>query len=852
MAEKPNLVSPPFQHLTVMGELAKGMFQLTPIRKDVERIALDSPYERVRVDQHWNALARDHTAIQTGQIGDIDARDRITWIEHLAPLPKAEEPFLAVRLRSPRGEMYFGEIDRPVGEGDEAMQLEARILELSPITRAFSPDHGLATHTATITLQNDDGALNELLRNPRASFLQTEIDLLIGFRSIPPRFYRPIGPGWIISRVSRVTTTTVTLELRDISERRLGSVVDFPVIDHLRHELLAAVKDELGDFDPLDPARIRRQAGVFAPGEDINEPVRVPMGRELIHIHEIGFLQGAFLQAPEDEDWGEGYTNAIGVYLLGASLLPNAAPARGDLTDEQDDDPDNQKRRMRLFFRGPDSFINALAINTTGGVLGLTRRPKFVMARVRRLKFQAHGKTWYAWILIIGARKNTSSADEGEFRRSTRWMVEFFKNAKIYVQFPEGAEGSPTAHMGWWAGRHDGSAIFAEVAARYLQDAHGLQFDEPNFLEASDESSNREWRHTRVAGELRSGQTGAEVLDAIGRTHELDFYFSWHGRLRVRPARATAKDISDRIPAARVYDAQWDIIRGSWEERIPLASERWGIATLFRPTAQKEDQVSPDIERIGEEERAEWGRILETDVEYSWWDRMVFAGDAVKTKWQWGQRLDKFQHTIRFHTGIQGLELELGDYLRVTNKQGIAEDGGYEERLLRVEGLTLHWHLRQVEVVAIDMSWVEDGFPGVLDDETHWTRLEVKQPDGMTRISATSDSVLVQLQGDRWEEAGIKVGDVIRMPAEDGYGEIVRQIQALAKVGSNWMATLDEPMGETRTIETFRAERTHTDPPTEAEWPGRYPVTSKAYVRLADEESGTFSDGTPGYRLQQE
>src|SRR5690606_7385895 len=122
-------------------------------------------------------------------------------------------------------DLHLSDIDRPVGRGEESIQLEGRVLELAYCGRRVSADGGIARMQTTLILDNHDGALNSIFQDP--AFLKARLDIKVGFRSIPPSWYRRVGPVWRIDRVNSISSKKIELALIDATdgrseERRVG------------------------------------------------------------------------------------------------------------------------------------------------------------------------------------------------------------------------------------------------------------------------------------------------------------------------------------------------------------------------------------------------------------------------------------------------------------------------------------------------------------------------------------------------------------------------------------------------------------------------------------------------------
>src|SRR5690606_19578556 len=162
---------------------------------------------------------------------------------------EAEEPFLHIHIQTPRRhpatgrivieDLHLSDIDRPVGRGEESIQLEGRVLELAYCGRRVSADGGIARMQTTLILDNHDGALNSIFQDP--AFLKARLDIKVGFRSIPPSWYRRVGPVWRIDRVNSISSKKIELALIDATDGLLGVMKEPPTINDFHRAVEAYV-----------------------------------------------------------------------------------------------------------------------------------------------------------------------------------------------------------------------------------------------------------------------------------------------------------------------------------------------------------------------------------------------------------------------------------------------------------------------------------------------------------------------------------------------------------------------------------------------------------------------------------
>jgi hypothetical protein len=357
-------------------------------------------------------------------------------------------------------------------------------------------------------------------------------------------------------------------------------------------------------------------------------------------------------------------------------------------------------------------------------------------------------------------------------------------------------------------------------------------------------------------GTYQFGQDGGAVLSAIGRSWNLDLWWGDDGLLHVAPQYLPRAELAEASAGALVYDAQWDIARGTWTETVPIGAERWGLANRFRYSGVRDYVRVGWIEEFGLDRAddlvARWGRVLEVDVSWDWVAScLVYLGDhQISRRPTRGTERFTPRTVATFHAPLHALELEPGDFLRVNHYGGVQEDGGYDRRLFRVEEVGLEWSGKRVKVVLADMLAEERKRTAAFDKTSNWARLRRLAPDGKHAVTFTAGSATVRLAGPLFLEAGIKPGDLVLFDDDAADVHVNLAITDTAELASRGTVTVDAPAPVTRTTGAFTVQRTRLDPPTDAEFPGQYPLGAGHYFCACDSATGTFSDGSPGFRAE--
>jgi len=823
-------------------DLSKLLSVVNPVRSQTATIAMDTKTAELEALVAFGNAARQWGQVDRSyDVGHLDLAATKKWLDEftptkLGPVPgldgadpnaPAEEPFLHVILDAYdppavagdpnkfRERFHYSDIDRPVGSGAEATQLDGRVIEVGSVARRFNADHGLGRTTTTLRLRNNDRALDALFRG--TDFLRVRIEIRVGFRTIPPRWYRKVGPTWRIDRVNAITADYVELSLIDATDVLLGKMAR-PL---LKQSVMWA----------LDPnARGQAPYGsdtAFAP---------VAFGTEWVRA----FIARRRTYAPT-----RGQSKYSLQLCLGVSLNPTAVGPRVTGRDIANGTTDYRWRvGIQRTGSGQDKSIDLrLGPNHVPGTFDLEIYVSSVPVGP-----DATGRTWYAAILTL-----EYYIYQGVSAHAVSYVSDIetaAEDGRLYVQWPYGAEGKSDGSAPW-SGKHDPASIMELIVTRYMDTTQPSLLHKPAFERAR---KNFAWTGMGKLGGFYEdeGIDGAEVINAIARTFEMDLVWDADGKVRVATPHIGPADLLSMVPGCPVYSAEWDIVRDSWTETIPLGSERWGLANRFNHQGEKDNtefgvasQWLNNTAFYGSPEKEiEWGRLLEADIDWSWINTTQVRdnGNAI----DFPLHLHDHKHTphciAELYAPLFALELECGAFLRISHWAGSQAEGGYQNRLFRVEEVGLDWTSKRVKLVLVDMDAVEERKSAAFDDETRWVRLGRETWDGLHRVQWPGGS-LVQLIGPLFTHADIKIGDFIRVDSLN-YNARITDILINNPTGVTVNTDQTQVSGS---APTFRVERSHIDPPSDT---GRYPLGSDFYFRSCDEASGLFSDGSPGYRAE--
>lgn len=788
----------------------------------------------------WGNVARGAAAPERAyDFGDLDLSVRFDWrgtvpdgllgtvtswgAEEAAP----EDPFLHVTLTHyPAGGdpivLHYSDIDRPVGQGADALQLDGRVLDLAYCARRLAPDGGIARLQTTLRLANHDAELNRLFRAPE--FLRARVEIRVGFRSLPPAWYRHVGPLWRIDRLSAITPGHVELALIDATDALFGAM-----------------------REPPTKAALREQLGITAPFDDENNQPHLPLGFggewiKAIALEPLSALGIPPLREKDSNGYKIRYRRRI---CLGASKSM-AAAAGVSLAEVYAQNPANGPS-WQLASMGENEKTRRLDLLIGPGVRFF---PSSGTALIYPERVTApNGETWFVAILDL------NYTDNGEPFAALNQLVTLATAGRLWVRWPHGAEGPTETGDAPWAGKHDPASLIQHLARHYMgPDAHKL-------LHAGSFAATREafgWAgDTRDAGgNYSAGDDGASTISAIGKSWKLDLWWGADGLLHVAPQYLTQQQLAEAAAGALVYDAQWDVLRGSWSETVPLGAERWGLANRFRYSGVREFVRVGWTEDLGIDEAedlvARWGRVLEVDVSWAW-----VASALVYKNLHRASRLptlpaERFtQRTVvTFQAPLHALELEPGDFLRVSHFAGSQLEGGYDRRLFRVEEVGLDWSGKRTKVVLADMLEEDRRRVAAFDKTSNWSRLRRDRFDGKHLVQLAAGSNVVRLSGPLFAGAGIKVGDLLLHDDDDAGVHLNLAITDASQLGTTGEVLVDEASPVTLSTGAFNVQRTRADPPNDAEFPGQYPLGAGHYFCACSSATGTFTDGSPGFRAE--
>lgn len=870
---------------------------LNPLRKAMTRKVLDTRTRDTIAAAAFGNVARkliitSPSTLRNFQVGGVDYGAQVPLVKNIGAYlldrfgvvntDPESEPFIVVKMTtyplngSASVVRTFSDIDRPVGRGIDQMSLDGRVLEVGYIGRRLAPSNGIARINCSIKLANQDGALNSFFRSP--DLLRTRFDIKVGFRSLPPAFYRRVAPLMQVDRVTAITPEYVELSLIDATDGIFGVMTQPPT--------KASVVLAPGTFN----------APSFQPN-DKESAIPVPIGREWVKAF-LWKIVGSFCPNPPPAGTNWNFNDALYtyVYCLGCSKVPHVFDETDMYSVQAQNIGSNSFELARL-----DDQKRMVEYVGPQSVCYHTKKAGFNNPFIGKFKSTPHvwlnpatqqNETWYIATFELTVAKEIRTAGPDYVNRPTSqnqnnygfptsvvnayniydpvWGVDGLvpllyyaaKEDALWCRWPYGAGGSRNV---------DPVSIIWDLCQNYMVNGTA---------QSNDATPNLDWQTfdavrnsfslgagQNAGGTFKPGDDGASVISAVAKSHHLDLWWAADGKLHIAAPWPDQLNGLLQMAGSRVYDANFDIIKGSFIETIPLGSERHGLVNAINITGLK-DYAAPasilgytgDVNwSNGMPLRWSWGRVLQMDDDWTWiTSAFVYAfqplsADQLRVIESPNMDADAAHDIVHsvaaFNSYLHALELECAEFIRVLHWAGSQQDGGYQYRSFRVEEVGLDWSGKRVKVVAVDANDFETGNRGVFDREDRWYRIARYADDGVLSITLNGTTT-VQFNGATFRNVGIKVGNFIRIQPYNGSELENLQITSIANLASLGQVTVSAAAAHSGTYKTFIVERDHADPPGEADFPGRYPTGAQMYFRAANEATGLFPNGDPAFKAE--
>lgn len=771
-----------------------------------------------------------------------DIRDALPTYLRKPAIPK---PYHVVRISFPNGtELYYSEQDLATTD----RQLQGKVIEISDIDRRVSSDGVPARTICKLVLENADRALNRYFQGINASnstYLHARVEISVNFTNLPLSARMPVAGVFMIDKAPKLTGRTIELQLADRLADVSGTFRWRPKLRDIEYGLTS------GSHSIYVPSTV----------DDTTQDKYLPLfvGNELVQpIITDANIDGL---DPDYYDW-----TTIVKGIIGISRRPGWV-REGEL--QQGDTYQLVRRSFqagaRVGFENPK--VTEDNVTLFGGAANPDKLALGILCtKLNRAWIDPDPEPWYvAWFYIARKRHSDYTYDYAK-----RMITDNLDT--LYFQLGHGAEGyAPTNPNG------ANPMLLPEMLVRdYVVGGTN------EYLHVDPEDAEL-YRNRPLGGTIKPDDSLDAVITANADTHGIDLFWEkpdvpgGNSRIRMRPRGISQRDLTTNIPAANLYTEAADIEEDTWSEELPQGNERWGIANCFKfdgikdwyPEALRDRLSSYEILQAwdyevelpnGTKETYEntpiprsliHGRKIERSIQLSWLSQVTWEGRLIATiaTNEYGEQ----ESVATFTTGLIGLREELGNYIRITTRDGFhtTDAAGYVRRLFRVDGMTYSPRNFRVTLRALDCSQFDTESYWLLDDE----ELYVVSSAG----AAYADAGMVYGTGTNWYAEGVRgSGDE---DAEDMYfyvpGVLCEKILSCAYPDA---LELENPEASTYTTGAYLILRGFGSRPNNDTKPGYYVSPDETrYAMLCDETAtasdgkrGAFADGTPGYALGSE
>jgi hypothetical protein len=802
----------------------------------------DASYAGGLVTLWTNAAENAASAAPPGPVRDnvpSDITDAFLAYMHRPDTPK---PYHVVCISFPDGtELMYAEHDLATTD----RQLQGRVIEISDIDRRVSSD-GVPARTITkLVLENSDRSLNGYFQGINSSnrtYLHARVEISLNFTDLPLAARMPVAGVFMIDKAPKLSGRTIELQLADRLADVTGTFQWRPKLRDIEYELTSWGDKRLFVPDTLDDSTRDKYLPLFI-GDELVQPIIVSS--------DIDGLD------PDYYSWTTIVKGIIGVSRR-AGWVREGELQRGDTY---------RLVRKAFHLAARMDFANASIKDDTLTLFGGSAAPTKVALGIRcsqlpRPWIDPDPEPWYvAWFYI--ARKRH---DDYTYDYCKRQFID--NQDTLYFQLGHGAEG-------WLPAQPNGANPM--LLPRMLVEEY-TEGGNADYLHV-DESDAALYRNRHLGGTIKPDAELDEVLAQNTDTHGIDMFWEKpetpgsHSRIRFRPRGISERDLAVNIPAANHYGEAEDIEEGTWSEELPQGNERWGIANCFRFKGIKEWYSEEMRDRLGTYEILQaWdyeielpdgttqkyentaiprslihGRKIERDINLTWLSQVTWDGQLIATiaTNEYGEQ----ESIATFTTGLIGLREELGNYIRVTTRDGFhtTDQVGYVRRLFRVDGISYSPRNFRVTFRALDCSQFDTESYWLLDDED----LYIVSRNG----TAYAEQGMVYGTDTNWYAEGVR-GSVDTEKADMWFyvpGILCERIRRCAYPN---MLELVNPEAYCPTY-PYYIIRGFGSRPNNTIKPGYYVAPDESrYAMLCDERDlasdgkrGAFEDGTPGYAL---
>lgn len=714
---------------------------------------------------------------------------RVETLASGATAPDRDEFFLVVDITWGDGtEACYGELDRPLYN----RQVHAAVLEIGDIERQLAPDSDLQRNGFDITFADPDGEIASHVADD--SWLGARVKVQIGHTRFAEDFWQKWGT-WRIYRPPGHSPTTCTLSLEDAADELLEEEIRLPTLGdlagvagdfsvRLRKKLLL---DTVGSPEPWTRSTFRKlqtaDGGAAVSAENEQNRIPLALGDE---IFQPALCWVNYPLVKEMAKGGSGINggspgtvlNPLAVVVLGASKKP------GWEVDRRPYSIDGHVPSVQPIVRDWEVWAEVSTTGTDYGQAGIIspmigasskkfpiitgsdtgllpyievyKIPDWDTTRTPRPPDRGAYFYWYVPVLFLCYAAPPGGGGFPDLDRAAKkaignalWQLHnAATDGKVYVRTP-GTPLSPGT-PGWGAegkGSTKDRDHNAGAAIRYLLEHHTsiprLDFH-GGYLTSLDSVQDGDGMG-RMGGHIAEDAPVREPIGAICRTWGVDLFINRFGKIGFSIPDLSPEDRAYLQKYVVTYGDEYDVVRGSFQQRQLVGNDRFGQASVFtfdgikehtkRSNPEFDERTPVDLSGAAVLDLA--GRRIDKKLDVS------FRPQPFGTDFRHGMAPDlalQWIHprsAVRLALPISAGE-DLGGWMNVEHGQWMTEEGRVDDtRTCRAQGIRLRWRDRVIEYDLVDEDdYASGGRDYILDDEELWSIAGTRQDgDGLGRAA---------------------------------------------------------------------------------------------------------------------
>jgi|GEM_PF-5620050 len=724
---------------------------------------------------------------------------------------------------------------------DATNAYDPRIKAIGSIGREFGVDHLLASTSFDVVLDNADGGIDWLTNIATADdMLASRMRLYIGLFDVAAPtsiVWKQLGEYLITDHPER-REDVIALTVSDDMMGWLQDVVPTPTIRNWY---------ELDANCPLRNLADDAKTAMEAEGAlEVCIPLawgsewlmaRLPSNRHTLSgAQQYATIFPLYCTTRSNQDGSEVQKVLADVTANFTTIIETA-------------DPDGRKPEFVRHSAGNHVHdLPPTIVDITDGVTELT-----IWSFHRSSSFDYGGKTWYVWYLAVFTRPThqwafmlNGSAD--------RYSEPHISQMDMMISFPTlWVKGFPfSAQTITTQAQQTPSDIITDIITYY---SPGTVANLDTTSIARVKANYPAWADACL---VINGQGGArsslaKVLSEFAESFDFDLYLTWLGTIGMsaRNLDYTSQTATFfEINESRIKDMR-EVLpsreqRGAYYNRIYLDNFRTDLPPLGRdPVLGPFD--APGLVGAPDPPITVEQRICPKTLGSRW---------QTMATWQWNpwnfRNVDtKVRNRVTFETDLEALQLELGDYFKLTWTRTLG--GPYATpTLFQVEELTLDPARNTVRMSGLWADDLRTDKPYLLDNETFLTR--VNSSGGRT-ATVTNSSTTVTFSSGNLVGDGVAAGDHLILKDATNPSSMTRfRALKIASVDSATQLTISDPDlafgGTGVAVATWEIRRSHLTYPTFVTDPVNYDSGSTMYGRCADDVvEGEYSDATAAHQL---